>query len=49
MNLTGAERCDVTIMRRITGWEPEVFLTPDAVVPLPEIGVDLPLAAVYRR
>jgi len=31
-----AECPEVTIMRRATGWEPEIFVTPDAIVPLAE-------------
>jgi Uma2 family endonuclease len=44
-----AEGSNVTIMRRTAGWVPETFADPDAVVPLPEIGIDLPLASIYRR
>ncbi|HEY4042267.1 MAG TPA: Uma2 family endonuclease [Rhodopila sp.] len=44
-----AERPEVTIMRRAAGWEPETFVIPDAMMPLPEIGIDLPLASIYPR
>jgi Uma2 family endonuclease len=44
-----AERPEVTIMRRAAGWEPEMFVAADEVVKLPEIGIDLPLAAIYLR
>lgn len=44
-----ADRPDATVMRRSAAWEPETFEGMDAVVPLPEIGIELPLAAIYRR
>ncbi len=44
-----ADRPDATVMRRSAAWEPETFEGIDAVVPLPEIGIELPLAAIYRR
>ena len=47
--LLEADHPEVTIMRRSAGWEPESFAALDAVVPLPEIGVNLPLAAIYQR
>jgi Uma2 family endonuclease len=43
-----ADRPQITILRRSTAWEPELFATQDATVPLPEIGIDLPLAAIYQ-
>ena len=40
----------ITVHRRTPrGFVPEVFPGLDAIVPLPEIGVDLPLAEVYER
>ncbi len=43
------DRPEVTVMRRSAAWEPEESEGLDAAVPLPEIGIDLPLAAIYRR
>lgn len=43
------DRPEVTVMRRAASWEPETIHGMDAIVPLPEIGVELPLAAIYRR
>jgi Uma2 family endonuclease len=40
----------VTALRRTEqGFVPEVYKGLDAVIPLPEIGVDLPLAEIYQR
>ena len=44
-----AEQQEVTVMRRSGRWEPETFTGVNATVPLPEIGIELPLAAVYQR
>ena len=44
-----AEQPDVTVMRRSGGWEPEPYAGASATVQLPEIGIELPLAAVYHR
>ncbi len=43
------ERPEVTVRRRSTGWEEQTFAGLDAEVPLPEIGVTFPLAAIYAR
>jgi Uma2 family endonuclease len=43
------DRPEVTVMRRAASWEPETIHGMDAIVPLPEIGIELPLAAIYRR
>ncbi|MGE0221930.1 MAG: Uma2 family endonuclease [Acetobacteraceae bacterium] len=43
------DRPEATVMRRAAAWEPESIEGMDALVPLPEIGIDLPLAAIYRR
>ncbi len=44
-----SERPEMSVRRRSTGWDEEVFASLDAEVPLPEIGVTLPLAAIYSR
>jgi Uma2 family endonuclease len=44
-----ADQPDVTVMRRSGGWEPEPYAGASATVQLPEIGIELPLAAVYHR
>lgn len=44
-----AEQPEVTVMRRSGAWEPETFAGSDAVVPLPEIGIELPLTTIYQR
>ena len=44
-----AEHKETTIMRRSNGWESETFASPHAVAPLPEIGITLPVAAIYQR
>jgi Uma2 family endonuclease len=42
-----SDRPEATVMRRTNGWEAEEYSGADATIPLPEIGVNLPLAAVY--
>ena len=44
-----AEQAHATAMRRSGAWEPETYTGADTIVPLPEIGVELPLNAIYRR
>lgn len=44
-----SEQADATAVRRSAGWEPEAFAGSDAVIPLPEIGIELPLSAIYAR
>lgn len=44
-----SEKPDATAMRRSNGWEAEAFSGLDAIIPLPEIGITLPLSALYRR
>jgi Uma2 family endonuclease len=39
----------VVAFRRSTGFVREVYTGMDAVVPLPEIGIELPLAEIYER
>jgi hypothetical protein len=34
-------------MRRSAAWEPEPIEGLDAILPMPEISIDLPLAAIY--
>lgn len=41
------DRPEVTIRRRSTGWEAEQPAGLDAILELPEIGVEIPLAFVY--
>ncbi len=43
------ERPEITVRRRSTGWEAETFEGLEAELPLPEIGVTIPMAAVYTR
>jgi len=43
------DRPEITVRRRSTGWEAETFEGLDAELPLPEVGLTLPLAAVYAR
>ena len=43
------ERPEVTVRRRSTGWEAETFEGLDAKLPLPEVGVTIPLAEIYAR
>ena len=43
------ERPEVTVRRRATGWEAETIAGLDAELPLPEISVTIPLAAIYAR
>ena len=35
------------VLRRSAGWREEVVAGPDAVLPLPEVGVELPLDQLY--
>ncbi len=44
-----AETPLITVRRRSRGWEEETFTGLDAELPLPEIGVSIPLAAIYAR
>jgi Uma2 family endonuclease len=41
------ERPEVTIRRRSAVWEAEVVAGLDAILKLPEIGVSIPMAAIY--
>jgi Uma2 family endonuclease len=43
------DRPEVAVRRRATGWESETIEGLDAVLPLPEIGVQIPLRAIYGR
>nr|WP_294502718.1 Uma2 family endonuclease [uncultured Rhodopila sp.] len=43
------DRPGITVRRRSTGWEAETVSGLDADLPLPEIGVTIPLAAIYVR
>lgn len=47
--LPAQDRPEATVLRRSTGWRAKVARGFDAVVALPEIGTDLPLAAIYPR
>lgn len=44
-----ADQPHATVMRRSGDWEPETYAGADAAVPLPEIGIELPLNAIYPR
>ncbi len=44
-----SDQPEVTVMRRINGWEAEVISGTDQVVTLPEIGIALPLAPIYSQ
>ena len=44
-----SEQPTVTVMRCSAGWEPETISGLAAIVPLPEIGIDLSLDSIYRR
>ena len=43
------EHADITVRRRSTGWAAEMVEGLEASLALPEIGVTIPLAALYRR
>jgi Uma2 family endonuclease len=43
------ERPEITVRRRATGWADETIAGIDAELALPEIGVTVPLSAVYTR
>ncbi len=43
------DRLEVTIRRRSSEWEAEIVSGLDATLELPEIGVSIPLAAIYGR
>jgi len=45
--LLAQDRPEATVLRRSTDWRPAVARGLAAVVALPEIGLDLPLAASY--
>ena len=45
--LLAQDRPEATVLRRSMDWRPEVARGLAAVVALPEIGLDLPLAAIY--
>jgi Uma2 family endonuclease len=40
---------EITVRRRESGWESETIAGLDAELALPEIGVSIPLAAIYGR
>jgi Uma2 family endonuclease len=44
-----ADRPEITIRRRSNGWDEETVAGLDAFLPLPEIGVSIPTAEIYRR
>jgi Uma2 family endonuclease len=46
--LLDPETAEATVMRRDRGWDPETF-TAGAGIPLPDIDVTLPLAAIFPR
>ena len=43
------DRPEVSVLRRSSGWEEETLAGPAAALALPEIGVTVPLAAIYGR
>jgi Uma2 family endonuclease len=43
------ERPEITVHRRAANWEAETVAGLDAEVALPEIGVTIPLSAIYAR
>jgi len=43
------DRAEITIRRRSTGWDAQTVEGLDAELRLPEIGVTIPLADLYRR
>ena len=45
--LLAQDRPEATVLRRPAAWRPEVARGPEAVIALPEVGLDLPLAAIY--
>jgi Uma2 family endonuclease len=45
--LLAQDRPEATVLRRSAEWRPEVARGLSAVVALPEIGIDLPLAAIH--
>lgn len=47
--LLAQDRPEATVLRHATDWRAEVARGLDAVIALPEIGFDLPLAAIYPR
>ncbi len=47
--LLAQELPEATVMRRSTGWRPEVARGIDAAIALPEVGLVLPLSALYPR
>ncbi len=43
------DECKVSVYRRVgDGFDPKVYRGPDAVVPLPELAIELPLEPLYR-
>jgi Uma2 family endonuclease len=44
-----AEKPEVTVRRRSTDWEAETIEGMQATLQLPEIGISVPLAAIYDR
>jgi hypothetical protein len=43
------DRPEITVRRRSTGWEAATIAGLDAELPLPEIEITIPLAAIYAR
>ena len=43
------ERPELSVRRRAGGWEAETVAGPDAELALPEVGITIPLAAIYTR
>ncbi len=46
--IVGQDEPDVTILRRSTGWIEETVTTIQGMLALPEVGIEIPLAEIYR-
>ncbi len=46
--LVSQDKQEMTVLRRSSGWEEEVLAGAEASLALPEIGIEIPLAELYR-
>jgi len=42
------DKPEIVVLRRSAEWMEEIFSGQDSTVPLPEIGIELPLRDIYR-
>jgi Uma2 family endonuclease len=46
--ISSQEKPEITVMRRSTAWTEEILAGLDAILTLPEVGIEIPLQELYR-